>query len=250
MKKKYRKLPRNTDYSAYRHPRWWPTWVGIAAMWLAAQLPLRLQWWLGKMAGLLALKLAKSRRHIAEVNIRLCFPELNEQQQAAMVRKAFIANGIGLMEIGIAWFRDPSKLKKITTVHGLEHFEKALEGGQGVLLLGGHYSTLDLGGSLATEYIQSDVMQRDHNNPLMNAVMTRSRERPVRDGAWSKGSSWPVSLPEEKPCCLVRDRPGLWPQRYRFCAIFWCTRGHYHCHIPDCRAQRLQNCAIQPLSPE
>src|SRR5690554_7000479 len=24
LKKKYRKLPRNTDYSAYRHPRWWP----------------------------------------------------------------------------------------------------------------------------------------------------------------------------------------------------------------------------------
>src|SRR5690606_37128356 len=47
LKKKYRKLPRNTDYSAYRHPRWWPTWLGIAAMWLVAQLPLRLQWWLG-----------------------------------------------------------------------------------------------------------------------------------------------------------------------------------------------------------
>ncbi len=177
MKKKYRKLPRNTDYSAYRHPRWWPTWLGIAAMWLVAQLPLRLQWWLGKIAGLLAWRLAKSRRHIAEVNIRLCFPELNQQQQAALVRNAFIANGIGLMEIGVAWFRDASKLKKITRVHGLEHFEQALEEGHGVLLLGGHYSTLDLGGSLATEYIEADVMQRDHNNPLMNAVMTRARGR-------------------------------------------------------------------------
>jgi hypothetical protein len=104
LKKKYRKLPRNTDYSAYRHPRWWPTWLGIAAMWLVAQLPLRLQWWLGKIAGLLAWRLAKSRRHIAEVNIRLCFPELNQQQQAALVRNAFIANGIGLLELCVAWF--------------------------------------------------------------------------------------------------------------------------------------------------
>lgn len=177
LKKKYRKLPRNTDYSAYLHPRWWPTWLGIGFMWLVAQLPIRLQWGLGKLAGLLAWKLARSRRHITEVNIRLCFPELTEQQQAALVRKAFIANGIGLLELGIAWFRDPAKLTGITRIHGIEHFEKALEAGHGVLLLGGHYSTLDLGGSLVTEYIEADVMQRDHNNPLMNAVMTRARGR-------------------------------------------------------------------------
>ena len=177
MKRKYAKRSRNTDYSAYFHPRWWPTWLGIGTMWLVAQLPIRFQWWLGRLAGLLALKVARRRRHITEVNIRLCFPELTEAQQSALVRKAFIANGIGLLELGIAWFRDPAKLTGITRIHGIEHFEKALEAGQGVLLLGGHYSTLDLGGSLVTEYIKADVMQRDHNNPLMNAVMTRARGR-------------------------------------------------------------------------
>lgn len=177
VNRKYRKLPRNTDYSAYRHPRWWPTWLGIALMWLVSQLPIRLQWWLGRIAGLLAYRLAGSRRHITEVNIRLCFPELTAPHQQALVRKAFIANGIGLLELGIAWFRNPAKLTGITRVHGLEHFEAALKHGKGVLLLGGHYSTLDLGGSLVTQYIEADVMQRDHNNPLMNAVMTRARER-------------------------------------------------------------------------
>lgn len=146
-------------------------------MWLLAQLPIRVQWWLGKMAGLLAWRLAGSRRHITEVNIGLCFPELTSAQQAALVRKSFIANGIGLMELGMAWFRNPARLTSITSVHGLEHFEQALARGKGVLLLGGHYSTLDLGGSLVTEFINADVMQRDHNNPLMNAVMTRARER-------------------------------------------------------------------------
>lgn len=177
MKKKYRKQPRNTDYAAYRHPRWWPTWLLIALMWATAQLPIRVQWWLGKQLGLLVWRVADRRRHIAEVNIRLCFPELSQHEQAELVRKSFIANGIGLMEIGIAWFRDASKLTGITRVHGLEHYQKALAEGKGVLLLGGHYSTLDLGGCLTTEFIESDVMQRDHNNPLINAVMTRARER-------------------------------------------------------------------------
>ncbi|WP_228703001.1 LpxL/LpxP family Kdo(2)-lipid IV(A) lauroyl/palmitoleoyl acyltransferase [Marinobacter gelidimuriae] len=177
MNNKYRKLPRNTNYSAYIHPRWWTTWLGIAAMWLVAQLPLRSQWWLGRMAGLLAWTFAKSRRRITETNIQLCFPELNEQQQGALVRNSFIANGIGLIEIGIGWFRNTAKLKKITRIHGQEHFEKALEAGRGILLVGAHFSTLEMGGSLSTEYIKSNVMQRDHNNPLMNAVMTRCRER-------------------------------------------------------------------------
>lgn len=177
MKKKYRKIPRNTNYSAYRHPRWWPTWITISFMWCVAQLPIRFQWWLGKIFGLLAWRLAKSRRHITEVNIRLCFPELANEQQIALARQAFIANGIGLLELGIAWFRNPARLTGITRIHGMENFEQALSCGKGVLLLGGHYSTLDLGGSLVTEYIKADVMQRDHNNPLINAVMTRARER-------------------------------------------------------------------------
>jgi len=149
----------------------------MSFMWLIAQLPLRVQWWLGSGLGRLVLRLSSSRRRITETNIRLCFPQLTEQQQGELVKKSFIANGIGLMEIGVCWFCDTTKFKAITTLHGLEHFERALEGGKGVLLVGGHYSTLEMGGSLATHFIESSVMQRDHNNPLVNAIMTRARER-------------------------------------------------------------------------
>lgn len=175
--KQPRKGVRNTDYRAYLHPRWWPTWLGIALMWLLARLPVRIQWALGKALGELAWRLIPKRRAIARTNIRLCFPQLNDDEQRALVRKAFHSNGIGLMEIGLAWFRNPADFAGITRIYGLEHLNKALARGKGVLLLGGHYSTLDLGGSLVTEVIEADVMQRDHNNPLMNAVMTRARER-------------------------------------------------------------------------
>lgn len=146
-------------------------------MWLMSRLPLRWQWWLGKLIGELAYRLIPRRRHITDVNIRLCFPELSPEEQQHLVRKTFRSNGIGIMEIGLAWFRDPRSFLPVTAVHGLEHVDAALAKGNGILLLGGHYSTLDLGGSLVTEFIEADVMQRDHNNALMNAVMTRGRER-------------------------------------------------------------------------
>jgi KDO2-lipid IV(A) lauroyltransferase len=171
------KTTRDTLYRHYIHPRWWPTWAGVALMWLIAQLPLKLQWWLGRRIGDLAYRLAARRRRITQVNIDLCFPGLSEQEREALVKQTFRANGIGVMELGVAWFRNPASFIPITRVHGLEHVDAALARGKGILLLGAHYSTLDLGGSLVTETIEADVMQRDHNNPLMNAVMTRARER-------------------------------------------------------------------------
>lgn len=146
-------------------------------MWLLARLPLRTQWWLGTGLGELAYRLLPRRRHIAEVNIRLCFPELHDPEQRSLARRAFHSNGIGLLEIGLAWFRNPASFLSYTRVHGLEHLERALARGKGVLILGGHYSSLDLCGTLATRFAEADVMQRDHNNALLNAVMTRARER-------------------------------------------------------------------------
>ncbi|WP_372972824.1 LpxL/LpxP family Kdo(2)-lipid IV(A) lauroyl/palmitoleoyl acyltransferase [Marinobacter sp.] len=177
VNRKHRSKERDLNYSHYLHPRWWPTWLAVGMMWLMARLPLGLQWKLGKLVGELAWRFIPQRRHIAEVNIRACFPELSEEEQQALVRKAFHANGIGVMEIGVAWFRKASDFMNITRVHGLEHLEQARAGEKGVMLLGGHFSTLDLGGCLSTEVIEADVMQRDHNNPLMNAVMTRARQR-------------------------------------------------------------------------
>jgi len=172
-----RKKARETRYKRYLHPRWWSTWLLIGLMWLLAQLPLRAQWWLGTGVGELAWHLIPRRRRIAEVNIRLCFPELDAQQQRNLVRRAFHSNGIGILEIGLAWFRKPEDFLKHTKVHGLEHVEAALQRGKGILALGGHYSSLDLCGTLATRFIEADVMQRDHNNALLNAFMTRARER-------------------------------------------------------------------------
>lgn len=168
---------RDTRYSAYLHPRWWPTWCLIGFIWLAAHLPIRLQWWLGRGLGWLAFHLAKRRRQISQVNIDLCFPQMTRRQRDELVMRSFVSNGIGFFEVGIAWFRSPQRYADITRVHGLEHLQAGLAEKKGVILLGGHYSTLDLGGSLISLFIDADVMQRDHNNRLMNAVMTRARER-------------------------------------------------------------------------
>lgn len=161
----------------FAHPRYWPTWLGIGAMRLGAWLPWRVKLALGKGIGLLAWRLAKRRRHITETNLRLCFPELNDAQQARLVRETFIANGIGLLETATGWCRDPEHLRHRATYQGYHHLAQAQAQGKGVLVVGIHFSTLDLGGALHSLFFPADVVYRPHNNPLFERFMTRARNR-------------------------------------------------------------------------
>lgn len=163
--------------SSWAHPRYWPTWGAIALMYLAAWLPWSLKLALGRGLGLLAWRFAKRRRHITETNIRLCFPELNPQQQADLVKRTFIANGIGLLETATAWCRSVDFMRQRMQFTGTEHLQKALAQGKGAIILGIHFSTLDLGGALHGLLFDVDVIYRRHDNPLFEAFMTRSRER-------------------------------------------------------------------------
>lgn len=166
---------RELSYDAYLHPRWWPTWAAVGSLWLVSQLPIPTLQAVGKKLGSVTYVLAGRRRHITEVNIRLCFPELNADEQAALVKKSFQSNAMGLLESTAAWFKDREEFRRITRVHGLENIHDALKNNHGVLLLGGHFSIMDLAGMLVSDSISFDVMQRDHNNKLFNAVITRSR---------------------------------------------------------------------------
>ena len=54
----------------------------------------------------------KRRRHIAEVNIRLCFPDMPEHEQRELVRKNMENTGIAMMETGMAWWWPEWRVKK------------------------------------------------------------------------------------------------------------------------------------------
>jgi KDO2-lipid IV(A) lauroyltransferase len=132
---------------------------------------------IGKGLGIAMYHLARSRRHICEVNIALCFPELCAVQQKKLVRDTFISNGRGVMEIGLSWCRDPEDFRAIVTVKGQQHLYNALALGRGVLLVSAHFSTLEIAGSLLALHHDFSVTYRRHKNPLFEALMKRGRQR-------------------------------------------------------------------------
>jgi len=158
-------------------PRYWLTWLGLALMWCLAHLPFPLQIKIGQALGLLSYCFARSRRHIGKVNLDLCFPELSAQQRKRLLRRTFLSNGIGAMEVAMSWCRDPADFQNRVSISGLEYLQQASAQGKGVLLVCAHFATLEFGGALSSLYLNMAVTYRKHKNALFEAVMFNSRRR-------------------------------------------------------------------------
>ncbi len=145
--------------------------------WLACRLPVRWQAAAGRSLGWLAWRLGGRRRRIAEVNIDLCFPELSGRERAGLVRRTFLASGIGVMETIHAWLGRVDTVSDRLQCHGLEILLEARAEGRGVVLAGAHFVTLDLTGALLAARAPFDVVYRGHRNPVIEWVMVRGRKR-------------------------------------------------------------------------
>ncbi len=158
-------------------PRYLPTYLGIACIRLLALLPVPVQFRLGHWLGWLVLQLAGQRRRIAETNVALCFPELDAHGQRQLVREIFHSTGISAMETAMAWFNDMARYRSRVRIEGLEHLLAAQAQGKGVLLIGGHFATLDLAGSLLSLFADIDVIYKRSKNPVIEASMRKGRLR-------------------------------------------------------------------------
>ena len=143
---------------------------------LFAWFPHRTRLFIGKVLGIITFRLAKERRYITETNIRLCFPELDNRAKDKLVYEAFIANGIGLIETGASWVRSAKHFVSLAEIKNLEVLTEAQNEGKGVLLLGAHFSTLDLGANILSAFCPFAVTYRPHRNPLFDAFMHRGRQ--------------------------------------------------------------------------
>lgn len=129
------------------HPRYWLTWFGLAILWLWVQLPYPVLLKMGSAIGRFSMRFLKRRVSIARQNLKLCFPHYSDAQVDSIVKQNFASLGMGLIETGMAWFWPDKRVRKWSEVIGLEHLTAACDKGDGVMVIGVHFMSLELGGA-------------------------------------------------------------------------------------------------------
>jgi len=160
------------------HPRYWLSWLAMAIWSLIVNLlPLPILIWLGRNLGTLIYRIGGSRRRIAEKNIELCYPELNPEERDTLVLNTIQETAIAIFESGAAWFWPDWRFKGKYTLTGQEHIRKAKEDGKGVLFLGIHFTTIEIGASIVNLNFPISGFYRPHKNAVYEYLQASGRIR-------------------------------------------------------------------------
>lgn len=153
-------------------------WFALVLLRLSALLPYGLMLALSHGMARLITTLLPSRLKVAETNIGLCFPEMESGQRRELVEENLYSTAMSFFETAMCWWGNTRRLRRLHVIEGMQHLDEAREAGKGVILLGGHYTTLEVGGHmLATHIDDMDPIYKPARNRMFDLIMLRARQR-------------------------------------------------------------------------
>jgi KDO2-lipid IV(A) lauroyltransferase len=185
-------------------PRYWPMWVVLLAMHATARLPFGWALALGRGFGRLLRRVKRREGRTAAKNLEICFPELTPAERALLLDRHFEAVGMSFAEMAIGWFWPIERLLERVEISGAEHVQRALAGGKGVLMVGGHFTTLEVGVAVIESFIPNcATMYRPQRNAMMDVMIRRGRSRFAR-----------TQIPRDNVRTLLRSLRDNWAVMY------------------------------------
>ena len=168
--------PHSIPCRRFLAPRFWPGWVLLGWMRLAAILPYPWQITAGRVLGRVGRRLAPRSRRVVRHNLEVCFPELSHEQRRRLSREHFEAVGAAFSEMGLGWFGSSQRLLGMIRVEGREHLEQAREENRGVIILPAHFTSLETCSSILGKLVPGiKAVYRPQPNAMLDAMISHGR---------------------------------------------------------------------------
>jgi KDO2-lipid IV(A) lauroyltransferase len=158
-------------------PKYWATWVGLGVLRGIELLPFGLQLQVGSAIGWLIRRLPLAYVRIARRNIQLCMPALPPREQADLLDRHCRSLGMALCETADTWWSSDRRVNRLAEVQGLEHLQAAFAKGRGAIMIGGHFTTIEIATRILGTVVPLNVVYRPTKNAVLSHTMFTSFSR-------------------------------------------------------------------------
>jgi len=154
----------------------------LGLMWLLHWLPLPVLGRFGDLIGSLLFVVMGPRRKITLTNLRLCLPELSEQERRKLARQHFQAYSRSVFERAILWWAPESRLNRLIQIDPGPAVPVAEMTAKPTILLCPHFVCLDVAGASIAMVASASSMYVAQKNAVFDKVLRdgRARFKPVK----------------------------------------------------------------------
>jgi Kdo2-lipid IVA lauroyltransferase/acyltransferase len=149
--------------------------LAVLALRLLALLPLALNRRLGALVGWCTWRLGGESRRVSDINVAICFPELDITQRSALVRRSMIETGKGASELAYIWLRPEIALPLISRIDGIEALRDTLASGRSAIMLAPHLGCWEIANFWLSSEFDLHAMFKPSKFEAVNELVGKSR---------------------------------------------------------------------------
>ncbi len=140
-------------------------------------LPLRILHLLARFFGWIAFYLAKERRHVGEINLKLCFPDYSDQERARILRANFQHMAAFLLEYSICWYGSAKRIASMVTYVNKHYLDEVLAQNRHIILLYPHFNAFEMGVYKLNQDVPLISMYSHQKNQTVDEAIYQHRHR-------------------------------------------------------------------------
>jgi KDO2-lipid IV(A) lauroyltransferase len=166
-------------------------WITYLVGAFARIIPYRLALALGSFLGWLAFDVLRMRRKVTLANLGNSLGK-DRDGLAKIGRRAYQNAGKSMVEYSLFPSLDKERIEGMTEFEGAEHFDEALRGGRGAVIVAGHFGSWELMGAATSQRgYPVDFLVGEQHNLLVDKLMNDYRRSMgigiIKMGAAAKG---------------------------------------------------------------